>query len=70
MPYYTREFILDVNLNLLKFPGAHKGHVRKTSLSKGAISNQVGFRQTFLCVPLPGQNPRTSSRGDSIVLWW
>src|SRR5688572_24136818 len=36
-------------------------------LTTGAISNQVRNSQIVWSVPVSGQNPRMSSRGDSII---
>jgi len=42
----------------------------ETSLFTGAILNQVCNSQTspFILLPVPGQNPGRSSRGDSMGL--
>ena len=71
---------LECNVKLRKLLSAHKSHVREISLFTGAIPNPVRNSQTSRFVLVPGQNPKRSSRGDSVVLrlqsmrmadvWW
>ena len=51
----TVKYVMQCNVKLRKLLGAHKSHVRETSLFTGAIPNPVRNSQTPRFVSVPGK---------------